>query len=184
MRFCFNVRLTDEDYLLFNEFAAKHSPITKKTALMSKILVAVIFIIGAADIFISQGVNPVSVAAALVFVVLFIILALAFDKINGIIIKLQVRAILKKDKKPYSPESVLEFYDDLFREIAPDNKSEMNYTAIDKISVIRGRYIFIFIDSVRGYLLPFTCFDNGAEEKEFIAFLSGICNKTEFFDKI
>ncbi len=184
MHFRFNVKLTDEDYYLFNEFTVRHMPIGKKTALISKILVAVIFIFGAVSIFINQGFNPVSLTSAAIFIILFLILALLFDKINSKIVKLQVRALLKKEKKPYTPDSVLEFYDSFFKEIAPDNKSEINYTAIDKISVVKNRYIFIFLDGIRGYVIPFGCFENEAQEKEFTDFLGKVCSKTEFFEKL
>ena len=184
MRFCFNVKLTDEDYYLFNEFTAKHSPATKKTALMSKIIVAVIFLYGALNIFITQGVNAVSVTAAAFFVVLFIILALAFDKINSRVVKFQVKALLKKEKKPYSADSVLEFYDDYLKEIAPDNKSEVRYTAIDKITVIKNCYVYVYLDGIRGFVIPVSCFENEAEQNAFVSFLGTVCNKTEYFDKI
>ena len=184
MRFSFNVKLTDEDYYLFNEFTVKHMPVGKKTALLSKIIVAVIFLYGAINIFLTKGINSVSVTAAAFFVILFIILALAFDKINSKIVRLQVRTLLKKDKKPYTADSDLEFYDEFFKEIAPDNKSELRYTAIDKITVIKNRYIFIFLDGIRGFVIPVSCFENEEQQKAFLSFLGTVCSKTEYFDKI
>lgn len=184
MRFSFNIRLTDEDYYLFNEFTAKHSPMTKKTALMSKITVAVIFLYGALNIFITKGVNAVSVTAAAFFIGLFIILALAFDKINSKVLKAQVKTLLKKSKKPYTDNSVLEFYDDYLKEIATDNKSEVKYTAIYKVTVIKNRYIFVFLDGIRGFVIPVTCFENEEQQTAFISFLGTVCSKTEYFDKI
>ena len=184
MRFSFNIKLTDEDYYLFNEFAARKSPIGKKSALISKMLVAVIFLLGAVSIFIIGGINPASVVASVFFVILYAIFLLTFNKSNSKLVKHQAKLLLKKEKKPYTPDSVLEFYDDFFKEICPDNKSEISYTAIDKIYVVMNHYVFIFIDSMRGYIVPFDCFKDEAEEKEFLVFLSSLSENVEFFEKI
>ena len=185
MHFSFNVKLTDEDYLLFNEFALKLSNMGKKADIISRILVSIIFLFAALNLVITNGINTVSAVAVAVFVVLWLIFMFFSKKSNVLFTKFFTRILIKgKDKKPYTPDSVLEFYDDLFKEIAPDNKSEIKYTAIEKISVIKGQYVFVFIDSIRGYVIPFSCFENEAEEKAFITFISGVCNKTEFFDRI
>lgn len=185
MRFCFKVSLTDEDYLLFNEFALKNADMSKKADKITRILVSLIFIIAGLNLFITNGFNLVSAVAVAVLIVIWLIFLLCVKKSNSAFTKLFTRMLIKgKDKKPYTPEASLEFYDDYFKEIADDNKSEIKYTAIDKISVIKGHYVLIFLDSVRGYVIPFSCFSDETEQKDFIAFASGKCNKTEFFDKI
>lgn len=185
MRFSFNVRLTDEDYLLFNEFALKNSGMSKKADIIIKILVSLIFILSALNLVLTNGMNTVSAVGVIFLVVMWLIFMLCSKRANAVFTKFFTRMLIKgKDKKPYTPDSVLEFYDDCFREIASDNKSEINYTAVDRIAVVKNRYIFLFLDQIRGYVVPFSCFKSEAQEKEFIDFLSTVCSKTELFDKI
>ena len=185
MRFSFNVRLTDEDYLLFNEFALKNSDMNKRADIITKALVSIIFILSALNIITTNGTGTVSAVALIVLAVMWLIFMLCSKRANAVFTKFFTRMLIKgKAKKPYTPDSVLEFYDGFFKEIAPDNKSEINYTALDKITVIKNRYVFLFLDGVRGYVVPFSCFESEAQEKKFIDFLSTVCSKTELFDKI
>ncbi len=185
MRFSFNVRLTDEDYLLFNEFALKNSDMNKRADIITKALVSIIFILSALNIIITNGTGTVSVVAVIFLIIMWLIFMLCSKRANAVFTKFFTRMLIKgKAKKPYTPDSVLEFCDGFFKEIAPDNKSEINYTAIDRIAVIKNRYVFLFLDQLRGYIIPFNCFKSEEEENEFIGFLKGLGSKTEFFDKI
>lgn len=185
MHFSFKIKLTDEDYLLFNEFALKNSDMNKRADIITKALVSIIFILSALNIIITNGTGTVSVVAVIFLIIMWLIFMLCSKRANAVFTKFFTRMLIKgKAKKPYTPDSVLEFYDEFFKEIAPDNKSEINYTAIDRIAVIKNRYVFLFLDQLRGYIIPFDCFENEAEENEFITFISSACNKTEFFDKI
>ncbi len=185
MRFSFNVKLTDEDYLLFNEFALKNSNMSKKSDIITKALVSLIFVLSGLNLIITNDVNPVTLVGVVFLLILWLIFMLCSKKANAVFTKFFTRMLIKgKEKKPYTPDSVLEFYDDFFKEIAPDNKSEINYTALDKITVVKNRYVFLFLDGIRGYVVPFDCFKNEAEEKDFISFLCTISDKIVFFEKI
>ena len=185
MRFNFNVRLTDEDYLLFNEFTLKNSGMTKKSDIIMKILLCVLFIVFGINLVLVNGISTVSVTALILLFILGMIFILCSKKANAAFTKIFTRILIKgKEKKPYTPDSTLEFYDSFFKEIAPDNKSEINYTAIDKISVVKNRYVFIFLDGIRGFVVPFSCFENEQEAKAFTDFLATVCSKTEFYEKI
>ena len=185
MLFSFNVKLTDEDYLLFNEFALKNSEMSKKSDIIMRILISLIFILSAFNLVSTNGINTVSVVAVALLFILWLIFMLCSKRANAAFTKFFTRILINsKDKKPYTPYSTLEFYNGCFKELAPDNKSEINYSAIDKISVINNSYVFIFIDSIRGYVLPFECFNEKAQEKEFLSFLGTLTSRIEFFDKI
>lgn len=139
----------------------------------------------AAIFLINEGINPGSVVAAVFCLIIGLVLCFCANKTNSFSNSIVARTLLKgKSKKPYTPESTLEFYDDFFKEIAPDNKSETNYTAVEKINVVMNQYVFIFIDSIRGFIIPFNCFETPDEEKEFLAFLGTLTKNIEFTDKI
>lgn len=185
MHFSFNVKLTDDDYLLFNEFALKNSNMNKKADIITKALISIIFILSALNLIITNGINTVSVVAAGFLIVMWLIFMLCSKKANAVFTRFFTRMLIKgKVKKPYTPDSVLEFYDEYFKEIAPDNKSEINYSAIDKVTFVNGKYVFLFLDQIRGYVVPFNCFESEAQQNAFIDFITSVCNKTEFSDKI
>lgn len=185
MRFSFDIKLTDKDYLLFNEFHSKNSEMSKKTIRLARILYIITFALCGIMLLINEGLNPGTVVGAIFFLLAGLMLCLYAKKLNVSSNKAAARMLIKgKSKKPYTAESVIEFYDDFFKEIAPDNRTESNYTAIDKICVVMNSYVFIFIDSVRGYIVPFSSFRNADEEKDFLAFLGTLTKNIEFFEKI
>ena len=172
MHFSFDVKLTDADYIRYNEFALKNSSVSKKTDVSNKIHVSFIFIAFAINLVVTEGITPTSVVGIILLCACELIFLLGYKKWNSVFTKFFTRTLIKgKAKNPYTPESVLEFYDDFFKEIAPDNKSEINYTAIDRIYVVMNQYVFIFIDSMRGYIIPFESFKNKEEENTFLAFI-------------
>ncbi|MBQ7860768.1 MAG: YcxB family protein [Clostridia bacterium] len=185
MHFSFDVKLTDADYIRYNEFALKNSSVSKKTDVSNKILVSLIFIAFAINLVVTEGITPTTVVGIILLCACELIFLLGYKKWNSVFTKSFTRMLVKgRAKKPYTPESVLEFYDDFFKEIAPDNKSEVNYTAIDRICVIMNQYAFIFIDGMRGYIVPFECFRDKEEENAFLAFLGTLTKNIEFFEKI
>lgn len=185
MRFSFDVKLTDKDYMQFNEFGLKNSGAVKKSDKLMKIFILLIFVIGGIIILTKDSITPASIIGAIIYWIIGLLLCLTTKKSNTVLTRSYTRILLKdKAKKPYTPESTIEFYDDFFKEIAPDSKSEVSYTAIDKICVIMNSYVFIFIDSLRGYIVPFASFRNAEEEKDFLVFLGTLTPNIEFFDKI
>lgn len=185
MIFSFNVKLTDEDYLLFNEFTLKHSDIGKKTDRISRLLVCIIIAVAVLNLLITQGINSVSVITTVVLLGIGVFLCLCAKEFNSRFTKIFTKRILKSNKKkPYTPDSTLEFYDDSFKEISLDGKSEINYSAVDKVAFVRNRFVLIFIDSIRGYIIPVDCFENDEQETAFADFIKTKCNSCEFYDKI
>ena len=185
MRFSFNVKLTDEDYYLFNEFVTWHSPLGKKIKCITKIIDIIgSFLASVIVIYVLNRANIISPITAIITIALFPFIFIWIRKKSPKTPNFVAKSFLKGSKKPYTPDSTLEFYDGFFKEIAPDNKSEINYTAVDKISVVKNRYVFIFLDGIRGYVVPFDCFESEAEAKEFTDFLGTVCNKAEFYEKL
>ena len=41
----------------------------------------------------------------------------------------------------YSPSAVIEFYEDVFIETTPDNKTERKYSAIERISIVDNKVV-------------------------------------------
>ena len=82
---------------------------------------------------------------------------------------------------PYSQSSVIEFFEDSFTETTDTNKTEHTYSAIEKIWVIGEKYVFIYISSVSGYIIPFPAFDSFKQRGEFLEFIKGKCPEIKYY---
>jgi len=174
MRYEFNVNVTEQDYLDFNMFISVRSPYGKKTFTTTKIFVSVLVIMSAllllikgrfsADAFI--GVIPLFIFWAFVLVFL--------PKYYSWILKTKLNLIKKDGKLPFSTTSVMTFYDDAFTETTADNKTEHKYTAIERVSVVDGKMIYIHINSLMSYILPMACIGSKNECDGFLSFLQSL----------
>ena len=85
--------------------------------------------------------------------------------------KIQIKALIKNGKPPYSPHPVFTFYEDCFTEETEDIKTEIKYSWIDRISIVENKLIMIHTNSVQAYLLPAICFGSSMKyslSKDFI----------------
>lgn len=92
-----------------------------------------------------------------------------------------MKGLKKKGKMSYSPVSVIEFYDDRLVEITQEQKIEQKYTAIERISVVDNRIIYIHVNHVMAYLLPLTCFESTEQYNDFLAFIKEKCNQIDIY---
>ncbi len=85
--------------------------------------------------------------------------------------KTTVKSLTKiKGKLPYSENSVLEFYDDVFIEITDDNKSEMKYSAIENVFV-NEKMVVLFINSIQAYIVPTRSFESIEQKNSLVRFI-------------
>ena len=90
-----------------------------------------------------------------------------------------LKSLKKQGKMGYSPNSEMEFFDDGFTETTPQNKTEQKYASIERISVVKGKIIYIHVNNVMSYLLPVSCFDS---KEQYDAFLNLIKTKCSIVD--
>ena len=81
----------------------------------------------------------------------------------------------------YSPESVLEFYDDCFVETMPDGKIEQKYSAIERVSIVDNKMIYIHVSNVMGYMLPMACFESIEQYAKFFDFIRTKCANIDVY---
>ena len=81
----------------------------------------------------------------------------------------------------YSPVSEMEFYDESFIEITPDNKSEQKYSAVERVSVIADKVIYIHTNNVMSYILPLCCFESKEQYKDFLDFITTKCSNIDTY---
>ncbi len=171
MHFQFHATMNDADYLAFNQFwmirsdygRAQIAKMRGTLALIAAILGVAMWMFGGFALAGLWGLIPLGVVLA--------ILELTFPRFLAFSIKGQIQSLKKSGKLAYSPKGRMEFYDDLFVEITPENKTEIRYTAIESVSVIPQKAIYIHLDTVRAHILTYQAFASREQYDEFVAFL-------------
>ena len=181
MNFKFDISLCDEDYYDFNKFVALKSYYGKKQTITMQIIIGVIFLIAIAANLFAGSFSKESIVGMLPLLLLGVVLELLLIPYFKLVIKLNIRSMKKRGKLAYSKESVLEFSDDGFREETPEQKSENKYSAIERISVIENKNIYIHSNNILGYIVPFSCFKDSEDAKEFLEFLKLKCEKIKYY---
>ena len=177
MLFEINVRLTDDDYLKFNEFLLIRSYYGKKQMMNRRILIALITLIISAVVLFRYGLSDVLLFAS-IYCFVMAIYQIFLNKLTQRSIRRRIKFLKKKGKLKYSPESVMRFYDDVLSEITPDEKTERKYSVLERVSIV-GDVVYIHINVISAYIIPRASFES---EEQYNAFLEFIKTKFENID--
>ena len=71
----------------------------------------------------------------------------------------------------YSPSSVLEFYEDRFIETTEEKRTEQKYSAVERISIVDNKMIYIHVNNIMSYMLPLSCFESKEQYDCFFDFI-------------
>ena len=177
MLFKFECITTDKDYYEFNKYHTTDSPDVKKSGLIGKLYVPVIFLI-MFIYYIIRGDDWYSLSFALIlFTIVSIIWMFSLKPLSLFFLKLHIKFMKKNGKLPYSNYSVLEFYDDYFVEQTENTKTEVQYDAVFKIRINNSKAIYIYQNAVLAYIIPFDVFESNTDREKFIDFISQKANK-------
>ncbi|MBR7133531.1 MAG: YcxB family protein [Clostridia bacterium] len=113
--------------------------------------------------------------------ILLIIFELLLSPFSVVFFKIYLKSLKKKGKMGYSPSSVIEFYEDVFVETTPDNKTEQKYSAIERVSIVDNKVIYIHVNNIMSYLLPFSCFESKEQYNEFFEFIKTKCSNIDIY---
>lgn len=183
MPFKLNIFLTDKEYYDFNYLVMTRLKTGKRMILILRILFVVCFLIISATSIYASGLNDETVNTLIGNGIFFLLCELLLIPLFRLLLKIQVRDLKKHGKMPYSQNSVMEFDEEHFIETTDTNKTEHPYAAIEKICVVGEKYIYIFITSVRGYIIPSHSFNSPNQRDEFLEFLKGKCSEIRFYKK-
>lgn len=181
MKFRLNISITFDDYCKFNEFQALRHPFGKKQILKNRI-VTVTALCGLA--FLSIMVEGFTAEAFLTRIPLFVavgVFAFFIPKIIMLMLRQQLKSMKKQGKLGYSPEAVMEFYDDYFVETTPDNKTEQKYTSVENVFAVDGKYVYIFINNLMAYIIPRSSFESVGQYNDFLSFLEARCGQVNYY---
>lgn len=181
MKFRFQLIFNDNDYLEYNKFHLLRSPYGEKPRKSMRSMITVMM---AAFAIISLIFNGFSLSSLLYVIPLFIIwilFQLFMDKFLISTVKTQINQLKKNGKLPYSKISILEFYEKGLVEITEDNKTELKYTAIERISIVDKSYIYIHTNSMVAYIIPYSVFESDGQRNDFFAFIREICPNVDLY---
>ena len=81
----------------------------------------------------------------------------------------------------YSPESIMEFYEDRLVETTSDNKTELKYSAVERISIVDHKMIYIHVNNVMSYILPISSFESREQYDRFLGFIRTKCANIDIY---
>lgn len=181
MFFRFNINLTEEDYLAFSQFTSFESVIGKKQLTKSRIVfIALMAFMVVLPMIICGFTLPFLVFAIFVTLITLIYMLL-LKKILTLNIKAQIKRMKKTGKLPCDFESVYEFNEESVIETTSSTRTEQSYSALEKICVVKDRYILLYNSSISAYILPLQQIKAQSNADEFLRFISEKCNTVEYY---
>ena len=181
MKFQFSVKVNDQDYFDYNTFWMIRSPYGKKQIKTFRITIAVLFAIFILISLFSGGFSFESILSIIPMVIVLSLAQISLTRFFSWSLKGQIKTLKKSGKMGYSPESVIEFYDDSFVETTPENKTEHKYSAVERISVVDNKMIYIHVNNVMSYMLPLSSFESKEQYNSFFEFIKTKCAKIDIY---
>ena len=181
MHFKFNISLNDKDYLDYNTFWTIKSPYGKKQMLTFRILIAIIYTFVSFLFLFVGGFSVDAWIGIIPYIILLILFEALLKPFFSWLLKGQIKSLKSKGKMGYSPVAEMEFYDESFIEITPDNKTEQKYSAVERVSVVADKVIYIHVNNVMSYILPLSCFDSKEHYNDFLDFMRTKCTNIDVY---
>ena len=172
MKFKFNVNITQEDYIEFNKIVMAETPVGKKSSKISSLIFIAVCVILVLFTLVNSKFSGVGFIVTGILIIAFLLVYITLNKaINNLAMKTTVKSLTKiKGKLPYSENSVLEFYDDVFVEITDENKTESKYSAIENI-IVNENLVVLFINSMQAYIVPTRSFESIEQKNSLVRFI-------------
>ena len=181
MHYQLNIKLTDEDYLAFNVFHNLESKDGKKMVIKGRMIFSGMILLLSAAYLLLKGWGIESVIYLALVIIISAIYLVRYKK--GMIRSMRnhINRLKKKGKLPFDPESTLEFYEDRFVEITPTCRSERDYHILERICVLKDRYLLLYNSSIGAYILPIPQIKKQTNLQEFLDFIMSKCSTVEHY---
>ena len=182
MKFQFNIKTTDQDYFDYNTFWMLRSYYGKKQMTAFRIIIAVIIGVYILLLLYSGNFSLNSFIRTIPMAILLILFEFLLSPTFFVLfIRSYLKSLKKKGKMGYSPSSVMEFYEDVFIETTPDNKTEQKYSAIERVSIVDNKVVYIHVNNIMSYMLPLSCFESNEQYNEFFEFIKTKCSNIDIY---
>jgi hypothetical protein len=172
MSYRFNVTITEQDYIDFNDFILLKSSYGKKQTRSIRALIIIGALIIALIKTATEKFARASIDFALITVISGLIACFLILPIMRKINKLTIKDLNKRGKPCYSPSATLEFNEEDFTETTTDGTSTVKYSAVETVYLVNGKDIYILINKMMAHILTESAFDSPEQYSEFATFLS------------
>ena len=181
MNFQFRVTLTDQDYFNYNYFWMLKTTYGKKQLILLRIILTLMFVAFGFFVLWRGDFSQDAFRESLSTFILLILFHVLWNPFMSWIIKGNCKYLKKTGKMGYSPFSQIEFLDNKIIETTPDSKQEVSYSMIEQINIIEDRVIYIHINNVAAFILPYASFSSREEYLSLIDFLKTKCARVNFY---
>ena len=181
MNFQFEVNLTEKDYLDYNIFWNLKSPYGKKQMITLRLIFALIFGVLCLYTMWDGSFSPESILVSIPYCLALIAFQVFFNNFMAWSIKRNIKTLKKKGKMGYTPVATITFENDKIIHVSPETKQETNYSLIERISIIKGRVIYIHINNLMAHIVPLSCFVSKEHYDKFIQFIKTKCSKVKYY---
>ena len=171
MNYKFDITVTEDEYLQYNTFVNVKSYYGKRKRVGLTAILMIVFLGFSALTLVSKGFSreaTMTVCAMAVIVAAFFALFPMFVKSAA---KGAIRNGKKIGKPWYTQSAVMEFYDDYFKELTDEIKTEAKYSRIERVSINKDKAVYIHMNMVMGFIIPMSAFESREQYDSFIAFL-------------
>lgn len=181
MLFQFNVNMTDKEYLDYNVFWLTRSPYGKKQMKSGRITIGALYIAFILITLLAGNFSAESFLSTIPLVILLVLFQLLLKRFLAWSLKGQIKTLKKSGKMGYTSNSVVQFNEDDFVDCAPDCKMEHKYSAIERISIVGNKAVYIHVNNVMAYTLPISCFENEKQYDDFLDFMRTKCDNIDVY---
>ena len=179
MKFKLDIKIDDTDFYKFNEFVILRSPYGKKSMMALRLAIVVMLGLFSVMSFVMNGVTKGTLIALVPIAALIFIMQLVLNPVMKSTLKKQ----LKTMTDAYSPEAEMAVYEDKIVYSDKDGEHNLRYGDLDKVSIIKGRYVYLHQSSSNGYIIPMESFESEAQYAELEGLLKEKCKEINYYKK-
>lgn len=179
--FRFDVHTSEKDYIDYNLFWTLRSPYGRKQIRDLRIFLTFLAFAGVLVSLFRGSFTTAAFLGTIPYLIILLLSQIFLTKAMPWAIKSQIKGLKKNGKMGYSPDAVIEFSGDGFTETTPDNRTECKYSAIEQISIVDNKAVYIHVNNIMAYILPMSCFASREQYAAFLDFIKTKCAKVEMY---
>lgn len=181
MHFEFVTKITEQDYLDFNYFHALESQQGKKQLTKSRLALLALYALLMLMAILLTGWEDYTAWYILSILLCALVHTMLLKRSMKRNIRKGIENMKKTGRLPYDEESKLEFFDNMFVEIGSTNRTEYKYQAVERVCVVKERFVLIYTSVAQAYVIPIWQLRQQVDMDAFLSFLTLKCGMIEHY---
>lgn len=171
MIYQFKYLLHDSDYMEFNKFHLRNSPLFQKAIIIFRLIVPILLLLYLVVLEESYKNLDDLVLSILITAFLSIAWGLIVKPLFLLGVKITIKLEKKSGKLPYGKEMQIEFYESFLIDTTEDIVTSVNYTGIKRIGV-SDTAMYLYISAIQAFVIPISVFKSEEERERFLTFIN------------